>query len=389
VGRADTFVGMPATTTVYLDHAATTPIRPEVLAAMAEVWAEIPGNPTGSHAAARRARRRIDDARDVVAAATGAGPGGVVFTSGGTEADNLAVASARPGRPVCSAVEHPAVLRPVERAGGAVVGVDAAGRLDLAALAAVLADGAGLVSIMLANNETGVVQDLAAVADVVALHAPGARLHTDAVQGAAWLDLPTAVAPADLVSLSAHKVGGPMGVGALVVRDGGPVEPLLVGGGQERDRRAGTPDVAGIVGFAVALECTLGERAERVAATLARRDRLVTGIAAAVPGVVHTPVARGAAPEEVVAGIAHLCIEGVDREALLFLLDEAGLAASAAASCSSGAQGPSGVLAAMGVEPGLARGALRLSLGWSTTDRDVERAVGLVVAAVARLQARA
>jgi cysteine desulfurase len=224
---------------VYLDHAATTPVRPEVVAAMAEVWADTPGNPTGSHAAARRARRRIDDARDVVAAFVGAEPGDVVFTSGGTEADNLAVHGAADPeqRVACSAVEHPAVLRPVELRGGVVVPVDAAGRLDLEVLAAVAAGGLGLLSVMLANNETGLVQDLAAIAAVLRGHAPSARLHTDAVQGAAWLPLPEALGGADLVSLSGHKLGGPMGVGALVLRDRRGIDPMLVGGGQERDRR--------------------------------------------------------------------------------------------------------------------------------------------------------
>ncbi len=374
---------------VYLDHAATTPVRPEVVAAMAEVWADTPGNPTGSHAAARRARRRIDDARDVVAAFVGADPGDVVFTSGGTEADNLAVhgAVAPQERVACSAVEHPAVLRPVELRGGVIVPVDAAGRVDLEALAAVAADGLGLLSVMLANNETGLVQDLAAIGAVLREHAPTARLHTDAVQGAAWLDLPGALGGADLVSLSGHKLGGPMGVGALVLRDRRGVEALLVGGGQERDRRAGTPDVAGIVGFATAVALSVADRAARVEATRRRRDRLVAGIAAALPGVVHTPVARGARPDEVLPGIAHLCIDGVDRELLLFLLDREGLAASAAASCSSGAQGPSAVLAAMGLGAEEARGALRLSLGWSTTDADVERAIELVVGAVTHLRA--
>jgi cysteine desulfurase len=373
---------------VYLDHAATTPVRPEVVAAMAEVWADTPGNPTGSHAAARRARRRIDDARDVVAAFVGAEPGDVVFTSGGTEADNLAVHGAADPeqRVACSAVEHPAVLRPVELRGGVVVPVDAAGRLDLEVLAAVAAGGLGLLSVMLANNETGLVQDLAAIAAVLREHAPSARLHTDAVQGAAWLPLPEALGGADLVSLSGHKLGGPMGVGALVLRDRRGIGPMLVGGGQERDRRAGTPDVAGIVGLATAIALSVADRAHRVEAARRRRDRLVAGITAALPGVVHTPVARGARPDEVLPGIAHLCIDGVDRELLLFLLDREGLAASAAASCSSGAQGPSAVLAAMGLGAEEARGALRLSLGWSTNDADVERAVELVVGAVTHLR---
>ncbi|MBJ32076.1 MAG: cysteine desulfurase, partial [Acidimicrobiaceae bacterium] len=239
----------------YLDHAASTPARPEVVEAMLPWLADHPANPSGSHAAARAARRAVDDARDHVAFLVGCRPGEVVFTSGGTEADNLAVdgvVRATGGLPMCSAAEHPAVLEPVRDAGGVVVGCDAGGRIDLDALAATLGsvDGIRLVSAMAANNETGVVTDLDAVAAVVAGSGGDAPvLHTDAVQAAAWMDLPSTVAVAGLVSLTGHKFGGPKGAGALVVRDGVPLAPVLRGGGQERERRSGTQNVPAIVGL--------------------------------------------------------------------------------------------------------------------------------------------
>ena len=204
----------------YLDHAATTPLRPEAAEAMAPWLGDRFGNPSGAHRVARAARQAVDEARDVVAAAVGCRPGDVVFTGGGTEADNLAVLgahAARPGPVLCSAVEHEAVLVPVAAAGGCTVGVDAAGRVDLAALAGVLDPDTTLVSVMAANNQVGTVQPLRDVAEVVRELAPHAAVHADAVQAAAWLDLPPLVAGAALVSLSSHKVGGPQGVGALVV----------------------------------------------------------------------------------------------------------------------------------------------------------------------------
>ena len=374
----------------YLDHAASTPARPEVVEAMVPWLADHPGNPSGAHAVARAARRAVDDARDWVAALVGATAGEVVFTSGGTEADNLAVdgvVRATGGLPVCSAVEHPAVLAPVREAGGMVVPTDTGGRIDLDALAATLAgvDGIRLVSVMAVNNETGVINDLDAVAHVVAEHAPEAMLHTDAVQAAAWVDLGPACRSAALVSLTGHKFGGPKGAGALVVRDGVPMAAVLRGGGQERDRRAGTQNVPAIVGLGEAARLVQADREATVKRVGVLRDRLEGGLLAAVDGV-HRTVPDGTPRTP---GVAHLCISGVESEALLFLLERHGLSASAGSSCASGAQEPSHVLAAMGVDRTAALGSVRLSLGHASTSADVDHALAVVPAAVAQLREHA
>jgi cysteine desulfurase len=372
----------------YLDHAATTPMREEAVAVMLPFLTERFANPSGSHRFARTARRDVEEAREVVAAAIGCHPGEVVFTGGGTESDNTAVGGAlalRPGRAVCSATEHHAVLAAVERREGAVVGVDRTGHVDLDALAVTLADApAAVVSVMSVNNEVGTITDIAAVAAVVRRHAPGAVLHTDAVQAAPWLALPEVWRHVDALSLSAHKFGGPKGVGVLVVRDGTALAPLLVGGGQERERRSGTHNVAGIAALAEALRLSAAERADECARITALRDHLVDRLVGELPGVVETvPRARK------VAGSAHVCIDGVENEALLFLLDEADVCATAASSCASGAMEPSHVLAAMGVPRSLAMGSLRLTLGRTTTPADVERGADAVIAAVRRLRAHA
>ncbi len=378
----------------YLDHAATAPMRPEAIEAMLPFLAGTFANPSGSHAGARAARRAVDDAREDLADVLGCRPGEVVFTSGGTEADNQAVTGALARRPagsvaVATAVEHHAVLTPVEAAGGRIVAVDGGGVVDLEALAAALDADVVVASVMLANNEVGVVQPLDDVAALVRERAPLAVLHTDAVAAFPWVDVATEAAAADLVSVSAHKFGGPKGVGALVVRDGVDLAPLLLGGGQERDRRSGTHNVAGIVGMAAAARATADTRADTVARIGACRDQLVEGLLAAVPGAVETGV-TGVAPDRThkVAGNAHLCFADVESEELLFLLDREGVWASAASACASGALVASHVLAAMGVSPRLARGSLRLSLGWSTHDAEVQAALEAVPAAVARVRRR-
>lgn len=307
------------------------------------------------------------------------------------------VHAARPGTVLCSAVEHDAVLLPVAHVGGSTVPVDGRGMIDLDALSARLDrhDDVTLVSVMVANNEVGTVQPVAAVAEVVRRHAPGACVHADAVQAAAWLPLTGRLAGTDLVSLSSHKVGGPQGVGALVVRRGTPLRPLVLGGGQERELRSGTHNVAGIAGFAAALRAAVAQRDDAGRRVRSQRNRLAEGLTARLPGTVVTGVpgdgragADGCADDEArLPGTLHVCLPGVESEALLFLLDEAGVCASAASACASGAQQASHVLAAMGVPAERSRGALRLSLGWSSTDAEVDHALRAIPASVDRLRA--
>ena len=371
-------------TRAYLDNAATTALRPEALAAMLPFLTERFGNPSGVHAVARDARAALEEARDVVAAGLGAKPGEVVFTGGGTEADNLAITGVharRGGTVVCVASEHHAVLHACQALGGRVVPVRPDGVVDLEALAAALDDDVSVVSVMLANNEVGTVQPLDDAAALVREHAPRAVLHTDAVQAFPWLDVAALAAPADLVAVSAHKFGGPKGVGALIVREGVDLDPIIHGGGQERDRRSGTHNLAGIAGMAAAVRATVDTRQATVARVGALRDRLADGLLAAVPETQET----GERATKV-AGNCHLRFDGVESEALLILLDEAGVCASAGSACTSGAIEPSHVLTAMGIDASDALSSVRLSLGPTTTDDDVDLALKAVPEAVARLR---
>jgi cysteine desulfurase len=374
----------------YLDHAATTPMRPEAIAAMAPFLSDHFANPSGSHALARSARRAVDDARDDIAAVVGCQPGEVVFTGSGTEADNAAIFGAvrrHGGTAVCPAAEHHAVLHCVEHLGGHVVGVDGFGRVDLDHLLATLrqpgSSPVSVVSVMAVNNEVGSVSPLDRVARIVRARAPGAVLHTDAVQAACWLDLRDVWPHVDVMALSAHKFGGPKGVGVMLVRQGVALEPLLFGGGQERDRRSGTHNVAGIVATAAALTATDAERPHEWQRIAGLRAQLLEGLHAGLDDVYET-----LPPDEAVPGIAHVCIAGVESEALLFLADRAGVCASAASACASGALAGSHVLAAMGVEAASAAGALRLSMGHTTTVTDIERAVEVIVESVTALRRR-
>ena len=372
---------MPA----YLDNAATTPMHPEAVEAMLPFLRDRFGNPSGSHAVSREAKKALEEAREIVADCLGARPGEVVFTGGGTEADNLAVlghVAARPGPVLCSAVEHHAVLHACQATGDwREVPVGADGVVDLDALEEMLDPSTSVVAVMLANNEVGTIQPLAQVAERVRARAPEAAVVTDAVQAFPWLDVAELAAPADLVAVSAHKFGGPKGVGALVVRDGVAVRPIIHGGGQERDRRSGTHNVAGIAAMAAAMQVTVARRAATVARVAAMRDRLADGLLGAVPGAVET-----GDRDVKVAGNCHLTFEGVESEALLVLLDAAGVYASAGSACASGAVEPSYVLTAMGVPRERGVGALRLSLGPTTTDADIDLALEAVPAAVARLR---
>ena len=373
----------------YLDHAATTPMHPRAVAAMLPYLDGLFANPSGSHRFAREARAVLDDARDRVAGLLGCAPGEVVFTGGGTEADNtavLGVVERHGGVAVCPAAEHHAVLHAVEHLGGRVVACTPTGTVDLDALTDALraSPPVGVVSVMAVNNVVGSVTDLAAVAAVVRREAPRALLHTDAVQAPSWLDLRALTPLVDMVSLSAHKFGGPKGVGVLVAKDGATFVPRLMGGGQERERRSGTHNVAGIVAMTEALAATDEARPTELPRIEALRDRLVAGVRDALDGVHET-----VAPAAKVAGSAHLCIEGIENEALLFLLDEEGVCASAASACAAGAMEPSHVLAAMGVPRSQAMGAVRLTLGRTTTAVDVDRGVEVLVGAVLRLRGKA
>jgi cysteine desulfurase len=370
----------------YLDNAATTPLRPEAAAAMLPWLTERFGNPSGSHAVARAARAAIDEARDVVAAALGVEPGGVIFTGGGTEADNLALAGTlanNPGPVVVSAVEHHAVLHAAAAHTNdcRVVPVDRHGLVDLDRLAEALDPTVAVVSTMLANNEVGTIQPLTRIARLVRRRAPNAALHTDAVQAFPWLDVAHAAKNVDLISVSAHKFGGPQGTGVLAVRPHVTLSPLIHGGGQERDRRSGTHNVAGIVGMAAAMQATIATRDETVTRISQLRDRLADNLLAAIPASQET----GDRATKI-AGNCHLCFDGIESEALLVLLDDAGVYASAGSACASGALEPSHVLVAMGINQTRALGSLRLSLGPTTTDDDVDLALKVIPDAVNRLR---
>jgi cysteine desulfurase len=379
---------------MYLDHAATTPMRPEAVEAMLPFLSGTFGNPSGLHAVARAAKTALEEAREVVASALGCQPREVVFTGGGTEADNVAVKGAAwwsrehggGDGVVISAIEHHAVLHAAERLeheGFRVTRtpVDSAGIVDLDALAGVLDERTAVVSIMLANNEIGTIQPMAAIADLVRERAPRAALHTDAVQAVSWVDLAAVTAGCDLVAISGHKFGGPKGVGALVVRGKTRVTPVIDGGGQEWGLRSGTHNVAGIVALAAALRVTTERRSADIARIGALRDRLMAGIEQSIPGArFNGDTARK------IAGNCHVAFPGVEAEALLLLLDREGIAASSGSACSSGSMDPSHVLLAMGMPRAGALSSVRLSLGWPSTDADVDAALAVLPAAVERLR---
>lgn len=372
---------------VYLDHAASTNMHPAAVEAMSHYLSTGHANPSGSHRMSRDSRKVIDEARDIVASIIGCKPGEVIFTSGGTEGANAAVLGAvrrHGGRAVCSAAEHHAVLHCVEHSGGIVVPVTGGGTIDIDALGETLRANPDVtvVSVMAVNNEVGSITDMEAVSRTVRLTAPNAILHTDAVQAACWLELSSIWPLVDVLTLSAHKFGGPKGAGIMVQREGVVLEPLILGGGQERDRRSGTHNTAGIVGTAVALAVNNNDRPDTVGRLTQLRARLVEGITSAVPCATETL-------RDSVAGVAHLCFEGLESESLLFLLDEQGVCVSAASACASGAMEPSHVLAAMGVPRSRMMGSLRFSLGHGTTAEEIERAIEVTVAAAQRLSGSA
>jgi cysteine desulfurase len=370
----------------YLDHAASGPVHPAAAAAMRPWLTERFGNPSGVHQVARAARAAVDEGREAVAAALGTDPGGVTFTSGGTEADNLAVLgtlAATPGPVVVSAVEHPAVIEAALASGQEVrvAPVDAHGLIDMDALKLLLDRTVALVSIQLVNHETGVIQPLRPIARLVRRLAPAAVLHTDAVQAAAWFDLAEVVCEVDLVTISGHKLGGPQGIGALAGCRRPALRAIVHGGGQERELRSGTHNVAGIVGLGVAVTVAASERAAARARVGALRDDLAHRLQQAIPDAIDTAAGAPRAP-----GHLHVRLPGTENEAVLVLLDEAGVCASAGAACASGAVEPSPVLLAMGIPKEDALSSIRLTLGPTTTRAEVDLAVAAVPAAVARLR---
>jgi cysteine desulfurase len=377
---------------IYLDHAATSPLRPPVLEAMLPYLTEHAGNPSSLHAAGRRARQGIDEARETVARLIGAQPREIVFTGGGTEADNLAIkgvawaATARGRHVITTAVEHKAVLNAtavLERSGFevTVLPVDRDGRIDPIDIAAALTDRTTLVSVMAANNEVGTVQPVGAIGEIVRGH--GARFHVDAVQFAAHEPIDVDAWQADLVSLSAHKLGGPQGVGALFVRRGTQLLPQLQGGSQERQRRAGTENVAGIVGFGAAYRLAhadAGVRAAEAARLRGLCGRLRNGLLA-FEGVTLTGHGEHRLPNNV-----SVVIDGVEGGDLVAALDLEGVEASTGSACTSGSTEPSHVLLAIGIDPHLAHGSLRLTLGPETTDADVDTCLAAMTNVLPRLR---
>jgi cysteine desulfurase len=362
---------------IYLDHAATTPPRPEVLDAMLPYLTEHWGNPSSIHASGRRARQGLDEAREGLAATLDAKPREIVFTSGGSESVNLAIkgvawaASARGRHIITSSVEHKAGLHTcqlLERSGFEVtyLPVDRYGRVDPADVAAAITEHTTLVSVMYANNEVGTIQRIAEIGAIC--RDRKVLLHTDAIQAAAHLPLAVDSLQVDLMSLAAHKVYGPRGIGALFVRQGTAMLPQIQGGSQERQRRAGTENVAGAVGFAVALE--LAQRGAGEEAEL--RDRLIAGLTA-VPGIELT-----GDPEHRLPNSASFVVHGVEGGDLVAALDLEGIEASTGSACTSGSTEPSHALLAMGIEPELAHGSLRLSLGRGTTADEVERTIAVI-----------
>ncbi len=352
---------------VYLDYNATAPLRPEAASAVEAALRET-GNPSSVHGFGRRARRRVEDGREAVSALVGGKPAGVVFTSGGSEANNLALSGLPAGRVLVSAVEHESVLQAAPEAQR--LPVDRQGRIDLDALGEALATDGGaagptLVSVMLANNETGVIQSVAEIAALARTR--GALVHCDAVQGAGRLDIDLPALGVSALSLSAHKLGGPQGAGALVLAEGVALAPLIRGGGQERRRRAGTENVPAIAGFGAVAAAIL--EAPKPDPELARlRDGLEARLKALAPELV---VFGAEAPR--LANTSCFALPGLLAETQLLALDLAGIAVSSGAACSSGKVEPSHVLQAMGIDAETAASAIRVSLGWATSEADLER----------------
>ena len=376
---------------VYLDHNASTPMAPEVVDAVARALADLFGNASSIHSYGQRAKAALDDARTHVARLIAAEPGDIVFTASGTEADNLAlrgvVDAAGPSRPrvIVTAVEHEAVINTAQAMGRrgtpvTILPVDAAGVVQPSALEDALGSDVAVVSVLLANNETGVIQPIEALARQA--RARRVVFHTDAVQAVGKIAVDVAALGVDLLSLSAHKFGGPKGAGALWVRRGTPMAGVITGGRQERNRRAGTENVPAIVGLGAAARLAKARLTEESARQTRLRDALEAGILGIVPG---TAVNGAGAPR--VPNTTNIAFEKVEAESLLIALDLEGIAVSTGAACSSGTLEPSHVLRAMGLPQGRVQSSIRFSVGTTTTEQDVERVLSVLPALVQRLRA--
>jgi cysteine desulfurase len=374
---------------IYLDHAATTPVRAEVRAAMEPFFDTRFGNPSSTHRWGREARASLDESRERVAHVLGANPDEICFTSGGTEGDNLAVlgvwrARRSDGRNVVMAtsIEHKAVLGAVHEAGaeGAderMIPVSPEGVVDVDAFKALMGDDVAICSVMWVNNEIGTVQPVPELAEIA--KAQGAMFHTDAVQAFGKVRIDAKSTPFDMLTISGHKIGAPKGIGAMYIRRDTPLRPLLYGGSQDRGRRPGTENVAFAVGLARAVELTAEEHEQECARIGALRDRLEAGLLARVPDAVVHGQGTTRAPH-----ILNISVPGTDSESLLMALDLAGVACSSGSACQSGSVDPSHVLAAMGVTRELAVSAVRMSLGSLTTDACVDRVTELFPALIAK-----
>lgn len=370
----------------YLDHAATTALLPEA----AEAWREaalLVGNPSSLHAAGRAARRIVEEGRESIADDLRVRPSEVIFTSGGTEADNLAVkglAWARPDRPriLCSAIEHHAVLDPVAWLGeqGRDIDwlpVDGRGRVDVDVVRARLGSDVALCTVMWANNEVGTVQPIAEIA--AACGEAGVPFHTDAVQAVGQLPVDGSLPGLTSLALSGHKIGAPVGTGALVLRRDARVVPVVHGGGQEREVRSGTLDAAGVAALAVAVRHAVSAQVDHAARMIDLRADLLAGITRIAPEAI-----LNGDPEDRLPGNVHVSFPGCEGDTLLMLLDAAGIECSTGSACTAGVPEPSHVLEAMGVDPALARGSLRFSLGCTSTSDDVARVIDVLPAALER-----
>jgi cysteine desulfurase len=384
---------------VYLDHAATTPVLPEVVEVVASQM-RVLGNPSSQHRAGRAARKVVEESRETIAASLGASPSEVVFTSGGTEADNLAVkgsfwarraADPRRTRVLISAVEHHAVMDTAEWLGKAegadveLLPVDAAGRLDLRALNDALArdpESVALVSVMWANNEVGTLAPMRAIVAAASHH--GVPVHSDSVQAVGVVPVDFAASGLDSMTISGHKLGGPVGSGALLVKREADLVPVLHGGGQEREVRSGTLDAASIAGLATAVDVAVSGRAESTVRLEALREDLRKGVRGAVPAAILNGPSD---PAQRLPNIAHVSFPGCEGDSLLLLLDAQGIECSTGSACAAGVPEPSHVLLAMGADPLLARGSLRFSLGHTSVPSDVEALVAALGPAVARARA--